>query len=553
MYDDNEYLNNRHFDKNYVYIIIGIIVIILLFFLIKIFSKKSMIKLVGGDITLTINQNYVEPGYSYIDEDGNDLTRFVEVTNNINIKVPGTYEVIYRYGNDENKRKVKVLKPKNYKLSIEYSLSNEKYTNEDIIIYYKVNGESFEKLMLPNGNIINNREGSYTVSENGNYKLTAYNISNDSIDEIININNIDKEKPTGRCIATLTNLNTEINVEALDNIKIDKYEYIDNDKIMISNNENKYIHNSKTSKEIYVKVYDTAGNVNNLKCELIDNSYYEPILPNIGENVVFKGETDTLKAYIINNNSYYLTRIWAKNPYLQLNKAASNEYGRRMYKPVSLLQNEVINSNLKDKLIIGFNASGFYLKDTFDAASVDKYPAYDRTSVGTIVINNGQLIRNSYNYAVKDWYIMGINKDNKMVIFEDKKTGSSYDIASKQSWAQEVINSGIRNTFSFAGPVILNGQRLTSFSPSMPDSDNNSVKKLQLICQINDNNFAIFTSKEEVRKKAIDVFESIGCQTATNLDGGASIALLYKEKNSSEFKTIIGGGREMPEVGYFTE
>ncbi len=549
MYDDSE-LKARKFNKSYLYIIIVIIFIILFIIFIR---NRSPIKLVGGNVTLNINQNYVEPGYSYIDKDGNNLTRFIEVTNNINIKVPGTYEVIYRYGKEEIKRKVKVLKPKSYDLIIEYSISNGNYTKEDVVINYKIIGETFEKLLLPNGNITGEKEGSYSVSENGIYKLVAYNISNNAYEKEVNINNIDKEKPTGKCIATLTNEDTEIIVEAADNIKIDKYEYFDNNKLMNSSINNTYKENNKTSKEIYVNVYDEAGNINNLKCELIDNSYFDPILPSMGENVIFKGETETLKAYIIKNNSYYLTRIWAKNPYLQLNKAASNEYGKKMYKPNTLLQNEVVKSNLTDKLIIGFNASGFYLKDTFDAASVNKYAPYDRTSVGTIVINNGQLIRNSYNYAVKDWYIMGINKDNKMLIFEDKKTNSNYSVASKQIWAQDVINSGIRNTFSFAGPVILNGQRLTSFSPSMPDQSNNSVKKLQLICQINDNNFAIFTSKEEIRKKAIDVFESIGCQTATNLDGGGSTTLLYKEKNSNEFKTIIGGGREMPEVGYFVE
>ena len=45
---------------------------------------------------------------------------------------------------------------------------------------------------------------------------------------------------------------------------------------------------------------------------------------------------------------------------------------------------------------------------------------------------------------------------------------------------------------------------------------------------------------------------NLKCQTGTNLDGGGSIALLYKDKNSS-IQTIIGNGRSLTEVGYFSE
>ena len=33
-----------------------------------------------------------------------------------------------------------------------------------------------------------------------------------------------------------------------------------------------------------------------------------------------------------------------------------------------------------------------------------------------------------------------------------------------------------------------------------------------------------------------------------NLDGGGSVSLLYKDKNSNEIKTVIGGSRSLPEV-----
>ena len=87
----------------------------------------------------------------------------------------------------------------------------------------------------------------------------------------------------------------------------------------------------------------------------------------------------------------------------------------------------------------------------------------------------------------------------------------------------------------------------------MPDPENNTVESLQMICQINENNFVLFTSTSANRKTAINIFMKLGCITAVNLDGGGSRALLYKEKNSTEFKTITGGSRTLPEAGYFTE
>ena len=51
----------------------------------------------------------------------------------------------------------------------------------------------------------------------------------------------------------------------------------------------------------------------------------------------------------------------------------------------------------------------------------------------------------------------------------------------------------------------------------------------------------------------IDIMLSLGCHTGTNFDGGGSIALLYKDKNSQSIETIVGNKRALTEVGYFTE
>ena len=409
--------------------------------------------------------------------------------------------------------------------------------------------------MLPNETKSTDLTGTIKVSQNGVYIIKAYNVRNEEFTKEISINNIDKEKPIGTCKAVLKTKNTIITVEAKDNNKINKYEYYEKNKVLTTSDKNSFTTKSSTSKNIKVKLFDEAGNTNEITCSIKEEKYLDPIKPKSSENVIFKMETDTLKAYITKKSNYYITRIWVVDAYSQLNKAVSPSYGKELYGPIELVKMEMSNKKLQNKAILGFNASGFYLKDRFDANSVSRYPAYDKTAVGTIIINDGKLIRNTYNKAFKQWYIMGINKKNQMVIFEDNVASTTKAIEEKKAWSQTVINSGIRNTFTFAGPVILNGKKLTKFSKSMPNYTNDQLKGLQLICQINENNFVLFTAgiDKAKRETAINEFVSLGCQTATNLDGGGSVALFYKEKNSQTFKKIVYTGRSLPEAGYFTE
>ena len=278
------------------------------------------------------------------------------------------------------------------------------------------------------------------------------------------------------------------------------------------------------------------------------------IKPNAGENIIKQEETETLKVYITKNNNYYLTRVWMQDPYHQINKQDANPYGKSLKRPSELLKEAISENHLESKLIVAMNASGFYLKDTFDASSVSRYPAFDRTSVGTLVITNGRVVRNAYEKGdILTWFIAGIDPSNTMQVFEDKKMSETNSTA-KKAWSESVINSGIRNTFTFAAPVIQNGQKTnyTNKNSRMPGS-NDSTKGLQMICQINSNNFIFYTSKSGTRNQAISLFLEQGCQTAVNLDGGGSVALLYKPSSSTSIETISGNGRSLPEVMYITE
>ena len=531
-------------DKINVIIIVMLIIIIIMAFLLWNNSKNSVNEykiILNGNRYIIINEDetFNEPGYTALQNDVN-VTDKVIVTNEIK-NTPGIYKVIYQIGNYYEYRYVEIKAPE--VTDIELQLNNNEKTKDDVIIKVIVHG-NIVSLTLPDGSIINSKTTNYVVKENGVYKFIVVDDKNETVTKEIAVNNIDREAPSGTCTIKVLNNNTTITVDVTNEDKV-TYFYYENNSLLATNNSNTYTINNRVASNIKVKIEDEVLNTTELTC--LNNSH-EPVIPASNENIVYHGDSETLKAYIVKRSGYYLTYIWVKDAYTQLNKSDSPEYGSKLYYPKELMHKANENNNLTNKIMIGFNASGFYLKGTYDAQSVSAYPAYNKTSVGSLVITNGNIIRNAYDHAVKTWYTIGVNKENKLLVFEDLKTDN---IVEKQKWAQSVIDSGIRNTFTFAAPVMQNGIK-TGITTSMPG--NYSDKKgLQLFCQINENNFILFTSSNESRDHAITEFIKLGCQTAMNLDGGGSIALMYKDKNTNEVVRVIGGNRELPEIGYFTE
>ena len=221
-----------------------------------------------GDLTtyLDINSKYVEPGYMAIDSVDSTLTDKVIVKNEIDTSKVGTYYVIYSVTNSsgitiQNKRKVVVTDSE-----ITLSLDNTNYTNKDINIEVYVSDNYFDYLILPNGNKINNRSYTYTVSSNGEYKFTSYNKNGKESTESITVSNIDKEKPQGTCYGSHANSKSNINIKASDNIGISRY-VIDG----ISYTSSTITLNKEISK-VSITIYDKAGNMNTISCNLEDKN-----------------------------------------------------------------------------------------------------------------------------------------------------------------------------------------------------------------------------------------------------------------------------------------
>ncbi len=517
-------------------------------------NKKSFELMLNGEkvITLSVGDTYIEPGFIATNENGENINSQVLVAGNVDTSKSGEYTLTYTLEyNGERKEVIRTIVILDDTLTISVVPNTTSYTNTKVSFKVKVEGNNFQTLVLPGNIVSDSSETTYEVATNGTYTFTVYNVNGKAFSKSVTVTNIDTEKPTGSCKATINQTSTDITVSAKDNLSgIKNYDYLDNETKISSGTNTSFTYNQKTSKNVYVTVTDKAGNSSKLTCTIDDKSYFEPITPPEGEKVVKKGETETLKVYISKKSGYYLTRIWAYDPYHQLNKFDSPEYGKKLYRPKALLKKAKEKYNLENQLLLGFNASAVYLRGVFDASEVSRYSKYNKTSVGTLVITNGEVIRNAYNHAYKTRFVVGVDKNGQMQVFTDKSGTSKKAIEEKKKWADEVIATGIRNTFTHASILIKDGKK-SSTKTNMPEP--NTKKNRQAICQVNTNNFILITGWSVNRSDLQNIMIKQNCQIGSNLDGGGSIALFFQNRGSTTISTIIGNGRDLSEVAYFSE
>ena len=80
MYTENTFYKDKHkISKYLVYIFILLVIIFVFFYLRNKEDNEDIFKLIGEDIILEYNEQYIEPGYSYIDKNGVVLTENVIV------------------------------------------------------------------------------------------------------------------------------------------------------------------------------------------------------------------------------------------------------------------------------------------------------------------------------------------------------------------------------------------------------------------------------------------------------------------------------------------
>ena len=530
---------------------------------VEVVDKHSI--MIKGDATVYVlkGSEYKEQGVTVTSSDGSKIEHEVKIDNKVDTTKEGNYYINYSvtFGDVEQELMRKVVV---YSMAYELKPNTTATTSDKVVLSFNTESDYYAYT------IYNEKKTSlkkFDVEVYSNMKMTykIYDIFGNYVTEEVDIKNINKTPLTANCTATVANDKTVYNVGS--NKTISKVDYYGAGIRVGSDKSPNYTYNGKLNPKssISVVVYDSSNNSVKADCKIVDKttgttpstSPQPSTSPSpssspstSGGSVVFSSNSNTMKVTITKTSTYYITRVWMSNPHQQINKFDSPNYGSSLVRPSKLLSQAVSTYGLTNKALVGFNASGFYLKDTYDSASVNKYPAFDKTSVGTIVITNGKVVRNAYTKAYKTWYIAGVDSSNTLRIFTDKAGTSDSELATKKTWADGVVNSGIRNTFTFAGPLVLNGQA-TSSTTSFPSSS--SKLNRQAICQVDANNFVLITGTSLNRQDLINIMLNLKCQTGTNLDGGGSIALLYKKAGSNEIKKVIGDSRSLTEVGYFSD
>lgn len=499
--------------------------------------KEVQFKLLGAKVVnISKGKIYTDSGFECIETSTKkDLKNSVKVDTNLNINKQGNYYVKYTLTYKE-KTKTLTRLVNVFDETISYKVNNYNLTNKPVTIKITSNIANYAYTVLPNKTIASDSTFSYNFFSNGEYKFYIYDLNKNYEEFKIKITNIDMDPPEGSCKVTLKNKETNYTVDSKDN---------DLDYIMYDGDKNrksseltyKVDHYLREDKVILV---DKAGNKTTVEC-FVSRDYKDPIKPKDGEPVRYKDETNSLKTYIISKDGYFLTRIWMKDPYLQVRKELIS--GGSTQVPKSLVEQAIGKYNLSKKLVIGANASGICLKNTYYPDMVNRDPSYNLSEPSEYNVYNGKVIRDGLG-AVGGEAIYWINANNEL-----KYSNSlvSKPVEERKAFWKDAYEHGIRNTMAFSPVLVENGQAKETW--------NDYYALRQGFCQLDENNFILVTSGS--RRWNLPDFanfmQSLGCQTAVNFDGGGSVALLYKSKYSGNVETLSGNARGVTMALYFTE
>lgn len=248
-------------------------------------------------VTHPIREIYYDKGVNVIDKVDINLKNKVIMNNSVNYNIDGEYLITYQVTNSRgftsyNNRKVIVIDPS--KENIEYIIEPEGLSNSDKIIKINIAHNDYLYTILPNGNKNTEKSIMYPVSSNGSYLFKVYYKNNRVKEQIININNIDKDKPTGTCNLTTYNDYSIYNVSSSDLNGISKYKYYVNGNYLLEDSSNTYRVGVGDIKSASVEVIDNAMNSASINCNIIDNVVRkQPIVINNSKPYITCGSGST--------------------------------------------------------------------------------------------------------------------------------------------------------------------------------------------------------------------------------------------------------------------
>ncbi len=176
---DKEFSSNKQvnldFDKLKPILFIAgglVLLVIIAIILINIFNKgaKYTLTIVGDEkITINLGSDYIEPGYSAYDKKGNNVTKDVKITSNIDTTKEGNYEIQYSIGKISKVRYVTVKKTNDQTIirltngKTMYLEVGEKYIEPGYQVYDNIDQNLNDKVIVT-GKVDTSKPGVYEIT-----------------------------------------------------------------------------------------------------------------------------------------------------------------------------------------------------------------------------------------------------------------------------------------------------------------------------------------------------------------------------------------------------
>ena len=162
-----------------------------------------------------------------------------------------------------------------------------------------------------------------------------------------------------------------------------------------------------------------------------------------------------------------------------------------------------------------------------------------------MITNGVELVNDSNKTPPANLYLYYIDKNNNLQFSPNVLRNMT--VAQRASYYNTVKASGTRNTFTFRPPLVNNNKDCNGWT-GIADS------RKQALCQLNTNNFIVVSADKGISYPNFTSFLiQLGCNRAVELDAGGSTATFFKAAGTNSIKTVIGGGRKLTSLMYFTE
>ena len=232
-------------------------------------EASYVIKLVGdSEVSILKGKEYNDPGAKVYNGDL-EVAVVVNKKGTVNYNVPGEYTVTYYFETNgihkEVTRKIIV-----YDIGIKITLNPGKTTSGNVKIKLSITGDNYNNTLLPDGSKSTDKEITYEVNKNDEYKFVIYDKYNNLIEHKVNVTNI---KRSYSCSATINYKGTTFKVTGANNSLSYVKSYIYNLDGKDYSGKSTYTI-FKIIKKAYVKLKLNDNSEEKVSCTIKDNLVY---------------------------------------------------------------------------------------------------------------------------------------------------------------------------------------------------------------------------------------------------------------------------------------